>query len=173
MTNKFNEQELLELIEKNAPITEPLFLPNINTPRIPDEVFTIVTKANGEEFKRYLEADKFLPWLDEVANNSINPEADIREKCIERTQFYQQCEMALKSIEGHLKDNNELTGFTWINNGNPYSVSLQGANIIKASAVLSKVMANAVQPRIVETVADLYDRDRQHDLKDIISGKDR
>jgi len=172
MTHKFNEKELLELIDKNAPITEPLFMPNINTPRIPDEVFTIIYKQNGEEFKRYLEADKFIAWIASVADKSKDPQADIAEKCIGRTKFYEQCQSTLKSIEHNIKQGNDLlTGFVWLDKGNLYSVSLNVEQVSNALKAFTAVTENAVQPRIVESMADLYDKEKQHDMKEIISGR--
>lgn len=173
MTHKFNEKELLELIAKNAPITDPVFMPNINTPRIPDEVFTIIYKQNGEEFKRYLEADKFIPWIASVAEKSNDPEADISEKCIARTKFYDQCENALKTIESNIKqDDGLMSGFVWNYNGDLKSVSLSNEQISDAVNAFTAVVQSAVKPRIVESVADMYDRrDNQSDYRDIISGK--
>jgi len=57
---------------------EQFELNNIKTPIIPDQYWTIVRKENGEEFKRYLELNKFMAYLNKIATNNQNSEIDVQ-----------------------------------------------------------------------------------------------
>ena len=138
---KLNVEKLLDDI-KNGRKVESRYSGWVYTPKIPDEVFTIVTKSNGEEFKRYLTEDKFIPWIETIAANSLNPEADIKERAIASTHFTTMCENCYRDIERRKSD---ICGFTWLENGNPYSVSLQGEESIeRAKNAFASVVKNAI-----------------------------
>lgn len=141
--NKISE-ELLDKIKAGKAVDSAMLVGNISTPVIPDEVFTIVYKANGEEFKRYLEADKWIAWLNSVAEKNIDPEADLEEKAIVGTKLYNQCELSIREIDR--KRNGDLSGTIWLYNANPYTIALQGKQIDEAKNALAKVHSTAFVP---------------------------
>ena len=142
--NKITE-ELLEKIKAGKVVDSAMLMGNISTPVIPDEVFTIVYKANGEEFKRYLEADKWIAWLNSVTEKNIDPEVDLEEKAIVGTKFYNQCELSYREI--NRRREGDRSGTIWLYQATPYSIALEGKQIDDAKKALSQVHASAFAPK--------------------------
>ena len=109
--NKIREGQSVEQFELN----------NVKTPIIPDQYWTIVRKDNGEEFKRYLELDKFVAYLNKIAQNNQNSEIDVQFRSIAGTPFYRQCQDAVYFLDKQFKQGDTL-GVRWLVNGNVYSL---------------------------------------------------
>lgn len=166
-------QELLEKIKSGEAVDEALIPGHIKTPRIPDSVFTIVKKPNGEIFKRYLEADKWIAWINSVADTTIDDLADLSEKAIVGSEFYNKCKLSFGDI---VRNGKELTGTTWIQAGVPYSISLQGNQVNAAKEALLRIRDNAIVPltTTVKTGLNIDHNtwaDQAKDLDDIVSGR--
>lgn len=165
-------QELYDKIKAGQPVDTSAIPSAISTPDIPDEVFTIVRKANGEEFKRYLEADNWIDWLNSVADKTEDEQAPIEEKAIVGTNFYDQCKLSYREI---VKHGEEMSGTVWLYKGAPYSISLQGEKIQLAKDALMRVAECAIVPvsnNIADREADLlHVRERQQDIIDYVNGR--
>lgn len=162
--------ELLESIKLRQPIDTNLIPGYISTPVLPDEVFTIVKKANGEEFKRYLEADKWIAWLNSVADKTVDPEAEMTEKVIAGSKFHAQCELSSKEIVK--TEENGMAGTIWLDRGNLYSISLAGDKIQEALDALQRVQECAIMPipEDVVNLEDKYDTEKAATYLDIVKG---
>ena len=105
------EKDALDTIGQGLPI-DSTSIEYITTPEVTDETYTIIRKANGEIFKRYLEGDKFIDFLRNLVENNLNPNADIRNKLINGTSFYNTCNGIKSSLESRLANAQPL-GFHW------------------------------------------------------------
>ena len=141
-------EKLLTQIKEGEVVDSAMLVGHIATPTIPNEVFTYVRKANGEIFKKYLEADKWIAWLNSVAEKNVDPEADLTEKAIVGSRFYRICNRSLNEIE--LKERQNMSGTIWIENGNSYSITLAGKQIDQAKLALLNVQETAVKPLVAE-----------------------
>ena len=170
---KLLANEMLEQI-KEGRLVDSRYSGYIFTPAIPDEVFTIVYKSNGDEFKRYLTFDKFIPWIEQVAKNTTNQDADMTEKAIAGTRFYNRCDEAYKSI---VKHGDDLTGFTWLDNGNLYSVSIQGKeNAERAKTAFTQITEVALPVKLqdfTEENARASEIRRHNEIVKQMGGHDR
>lgn len=106
-----NNNNFLNNLRLGRPVEEQ-DIAHLTTPRIPDETWTIITKENGEFFKRYLEADKFLAFLDSVVINNLDTNSDINTKSVKDSPFVQQCELTARLLQKRLANNDSL-GFVW------------------------------------------------------------
>ena len=165
-----NKQELLEDIKEGRPVDAGMIPGWINTPVMPEEVFDIEYNSKGEEFKRSINAGKWINWINEVAEATVDPEADMESKSIAGTHFHSQCDSAYSSVMRNLEENKGYTGAVWIENGNPYSIALEGANIITAKVALQKVLANTIKPKDRANVSDKFSKDNERTITDIVHG---
>lgn len=166
-------QELLEKIKSGEAVDEALIPGHIKTPKIPGTVFTIVKKPNGEIFKRYLEADKWIAWINSVADKTTDDLANLTEKAIVGSDFYNKCKLSYGDI---VRNGKELSGTTWIQDGVPYSISLKGDQITAATEALLRIRDNAIAPltTTVKTGLNIDHNvwsDQTRDLDDIVSGR--
>ena len=166
-------QELYEKIKAGEAVDTTSIQGYINTPEIPDDVFTIVKNAKGEEFKRYIEAGKWISWINSVADKTQDTEAPIEEKAIVGTHFYKQCEFSYREIQRN--EFNGLSGTRWLCNGALYSISIQGKEIQDATVALKRIAECAIVPvsnNIAEKEADaVHTRERQQDIIEYVNGR--
>ena len=69
-------------------------------------------KENGEFFKRYLEADKFLSFLQTVVFNNLDASVDVKLKSVKDSPFVRQCEINSRLLQKRIENNDSL-GFIW------------------------------------------------------------
>jgi len=131
---EININQVYEKVQAGQPVTE-LESNAIKTPIVPDNIFNIVIKPNGEEFKRWINVETMTKWLSEVGQNAQNPETPIEEKPIQHTEFYGQFVGLIQEINknrSELRKGFEVSGGNIIVNGVNYKISLQGTEQIES-----------------------------------------
>jgi hypothetical protein len=78
---KMYEKSALNAIS-NGETVDTISIKHITTPEITDETYTIVKKANGEVFKRYLEGDKFIKFLSSLVFVRAGIPINLQERAI-------------------------------------------------------------------------------------------
>ena len=173
--NKLNE-ELLTRIKEGKPVDTAMIPGHLSTPKMPDDVFTVIVDTKGNEFKKVIDNGKFFEWIEKVASISANAKAPIENKAIVGSTFVTACESAKGDIERHIQeiDGAEVSGFTWTYGTNKLqSVSLQGKEIQKAIKLFSKVRENAIEPiPAAQGNPNLPDMTNLQELQNYMSGRD-
>ena len=163
-------QEILNNIKQGKPVDIAMIPGHITTPVMPQEVYDIEVDTKGHQFKKVINADKFIAWIEQVNNATLDQDADISEKSIVGSTFATSCNLAKQDINNNREviDGEELTGFIW----NSQAVSLKGAQIEKALNAFSQVIENSIIP-VPASVSNpsLPDYDNLEELRNYMSGR--
>ena len=109
---QLHEQEIMTKL-RNGEAVYKEDISYISTPKMPESVWTIVRKSNGEFFKRYLDAEKLLLFYEKIARNNTNSEIDIQFRSVAGTDFYGECQAIRDSLQKRLA-NGQALGFKLI-----------------------------------------------------------
>ena len=139
-------EDLLQKIKEGKPVDTNMIPGHISTPKMPGEVYNIEYNQDGTEFKRTIDADRWIDWINSVAVASADENADITLKSIVNSSFYDNCHFAYMTITKHIKDINgeKHSGAFWSEGGHTYSVSLINDQITRAIDALVAVNEHSI-----------------------------
>ena len=139
-------ENMLNAIKEGKKVSRSHIPGYVVTPVIPDIVFDKEFTKTGEEFKRTINVDYFINFLENVARANTSPAADISLKSIQNSTFYRQCVIARNDMS---RNNNR--GFVWLINGKAYSVALDAIQATSMNKALTSVIDTSVVPNIDTT----------------------
>lgn len=179
MMNK--REELLDDIKDGKPVDIAFIPGHLNTPELSEEVFDVEKSKSGIVFKKNINPEKFITYIENLIRQSNNPECPIESRVIVGSRFYDNVVNACDSINKHVKTvdipNQGLTkmsGFIWMGKDSNYPVSLEGNQIKRCFDALYQLGNEAIKPIPDSKLDKLDDRlpsEKIKDYDDIISGR--
>ena len=172
-------QNILDAIKEGKGVDTAMIPGHVDTPKMPADVMD-VKSVKGYEFKKTINAERFIAWIETIAQNNQNQNADIAEKAIAGSQFAVECYLAQKSIKKHEKNiaGERYSGFVWnYQTGTPKSVSLEGDMIDRAANAFAQAMETMIVPieaksKKLPTVIDPEEINRQEEIVEYLSTRD-
>ena len=143
LTPTIKSENVLNKIKNGEFISNPE-LAAINTPVLPESVFDIEKSSNGVEFKRTINTDRLIEWL-----NASAQAKEIDKAFIKGTTAHANLTHGLQTIDAKLEVNDGVarTGLIWFEAGKAYPVSLVGTENIEAmKQALQLCRQNAFTP---------------------------
>ena len=141
-------ENLLQSITEGKPVDITMIPGHISTPAMPEEIFDIEYNQDGTEFKRTINADKWISWLQDVGKANRRKKSDISSKAIAQSKFYHECHIASKFISKNIEKvgDDTYSGVIWSLSDKTYTIGLKNEQITEAIKALKKALDHSVTP---------------------------
>ena len=141
-------ETLLQNIKDGKSVDLNMVPGHIATPQMPEEIFDIEYTKDGSEFKRSINSDKWISWIQSVGKANKRKTADISEKTISQSKFYFLCHHSHTSIVKNMQKIGEdlYSGLIWTYGEQAYSISLKNEQVRASLRALKEAVKHPVEP---------------------------